>query len=251
MRGRSSPRVVSRRRRILCIVVACSLPCRDCDTDYACHLSPHIDSFSVTLLCSALSAPFTPPGESCDFVLRTLCGAHLRFPILSGYVYNLLRVANFLTFRSGIAACLWNARLCAHYRRASLYFFFAAAFRSNGILLALYVPWCLLIDPVLLYSTLPRPSVVFHACFHVLLPLLPSSAPRLPRLLPPHRLNQSLTTTLVQPPHTINLHPRPTQLLARQFPFLLDPCLASQHRSRAPSPHTAPFLQRVPHIFTD
>ena len=62
----------------------------------------------------------------------------------------------------------------AHYRRAPLYFFFAAAFRSNGVLLALYVPWCLLIDPVLLYSTLPRSSVVFHACFHALLPLLPS-----------------------------------------------------------------------------
>ena len=62
----------------------------------------------------------------------------------------------------------------AHYRRASLYFFFAAGFRSNGVLLALYVPWCLLIDPVLLYSTLPRSSIVFHACLHALLPLLPS-----------------------------------------------------------------------------
>lgn len=51
--------------------------------------------------------------------------------------------------------------------------------------------------------------------------------------------------------HTINLHTRPTHLLARRFPFLLDPRPAPQHRSRAPTPPTPPFLQRVPHIFTD
>jgi phosphatidylinositol glycan class V len=62
----------------------------------------------------------------------------------------------------------------AQYRRASLYFSVAAAFRSNGVLLALYVPWSLLIDPILMTSTLPRPSVVFRACLHALLPLLPS-----------------------------------------------------------------------------
>lgn len=61
-----------------------------------------------------------------------------------------------------------------HYFRASLYFAAAAAFRSNGILLALYVPWSLLIDPFLLSSTFPRPRVVFRACLHALLPLLPS-----------------------------------------------------------------------------
>ena len=68
----------------------------------------------------------------------------------------------------GMLAC---AR--AHYRRASLYFCAAAAFRSNGVLLALYVPWSLLIDPFLRSSTLPRPTVVFHASLHALLPLLP------------------------------------------------------------------------------
>jgi phosphatidylinositol glycan class V len=60
------------------------------------------------------------------------------------------------------------------YGRASLYFFAAAAFRSNGVLLALYVPWSLLIDPLLQSSTLPRPSAMFYACLHALLPLLPS-----------------------------------------------------------------------------
>jgi len=60
-----------------------------------------------------------------------------------------------------------------HYYTASLYFTAAAAFRSNGVLLALYVPWSLLIHPFLLSSTLPRPIVVFRAGFHALLPLLP------------------------------------------------------------------------------
>lgn len=65
---------------------------------------------------------------------------------------------------------------CAHvhYGRASLYFATAAAFRSNGVLLALYVPWSLLIDPFLFSSRLPRPRVVFRACLYALLPLLPS-----------------------------------------------------------------------------
>jgi GPI mannosyltransferase 2 len=61
-----------------------------------------------------------------------------------------------------------------YYLHASLYFFAAAAFRSNGLLLALYVPWSLLVDPFLLSFTLPHPSVVLAACFHALLPLLPS-----------------------------------------------------------------------------
>jgi len=62
----------------------------------------------------------------------------------------------------------------AHHGRASLYFAAAATFRSNGALLALYVPWSLLIDPLLLSSTPPRPSVVLRAGLHGLLPLLPS-----------------------------------------------------------------------------
>ena len=61
-----------------------------------------------------------------------------------------------------------------HYGRASLYFAAAAAFRSNGVLLALYVPWTLLIDPLLLSCRLPRPSVALRACLYALLPLLPS-----------------------------------------------------------------------------
>jgi len=61
-----------------------------------------------------------------------------------------------------------------HYLCASLFFALAAGFRSNGGLLAVYVPWSLLVDPLLLNSTLPRPSVVFRACFHALIPLLPS-----------------------------------------------------------------------------
>jgi phosphatidylinositol glycan class V len=61
-----------------------------------------------------------------------------------------------------------------HYGRASLYFATAAAFRSNGVLLALYVPWSLLIDPLPLSSRLPRPSVALRACLYALFPLLPS-----------------------------------------------------------------------------
>ena len=61
-----------------------------------------------------------------------------------------------------------------HHLLASLLFALAAAFRSNGVLLALYVPWSLVVDPLILSSTLPRPSVVFRACFHALFPLLPS-----------------------------------------------------------------------------
>jgi GPI mannosyltransferase 2 len=87
-----------------------------------------------------------------------------------------LQLATFLTPptlryspNSGMLAC---ARV--DYGRASLYFATAAAFRSNGVLLALYVPWSLLIDPLLLYSRLPRPSVALRACFYALLPLLPS-----------------------------------------------------------------------------
>lgn len=73
-------------------------------------------------------------------------------------------------------------------------------------------------------------------------------AQRLPQLLPCY---DRLPTTLVQQSHTVNLYTRPTHLLARRFPFLLDPRPASQHRSRAPTSLTSPFLQRVPHIFTD
>jgi len=54
---------------------------------------------------------------------------------------------------------------------------------------------------------------------------------------------------MVQPPHTLDLRPRPTHLLARQFPFLLDPRPTAQHRPRASTPRPCPFLQRVPHIF--
>ena len=66
-------------------------------------------------------------------------------------------------------ACARADHLCA-----SSYFTAAAASRSNGLLLALYVPWSLLVDPFLLSCTLPCPSVLFVACFHALLPLLPS-----------------------------------------------------------------------------
>jgi len=77
-------------------------------------------------------------------------------------------IFTFLSYQGMLA----SAR--THYYRASLYFTAAAAFRSNGVLLALYVPWSLLIDPFLLSYTLPRPSVVFRAGFHAFLPLLPS-----------------------------------------------------------------------------
>ncbi|KAF8502085.1 glycosyltransferase family 76 protein [Russula emetica] len=77
-------------------------------------------------------------------------------------------IFTFLSYQ-GMLAC---ARV--HYGRASLYFATAAAFRSNGVLLALYVPWSLLIDPLLLSSRLPRPSVALRACLYALLPLLPS-----------------------------------------------------------------------------
>ena len=60
------------------------------------------------------------------------------------------------------------------YLRATLYFSVAAAFRSNGVLLALYVPWSLVVHPFLLSSTLPSLDVVFAACFYTILPLLPS-----------------------------------------------------------------------------
>lgn len=60
------------------------------------------------------------------------------------------------------------------YLRATLYFTVAAAFRSNGVLLALYVPWSMVVHPFLLSSTLPGLGVVFAACFHTMLPLLPS-----------------------------------------------------------------------------
>ncbi len=60
------------------------------------------------------------------------------------------------------------------YLRATLYFSVAAAFRSNGVLLALYVPWSLVVHPFLLSSTLPSLSVVFAAGFHAIFPLLPS-----------------------------------------------------------------------------
>ncbi|KAI9445656.1 glycosyltransferase family 76 protein [Russula earlei] len=77
-------------------------------------------------------------------------------------------IFTFLSYR-GMLACARK-----HYFSASLYLAAAAAFRSNGILLALYVPWSLLIDPLLLSFTLPSPSMVLRACFHALLPLLPS-----------------------------------------------------------------------------
>ena len=65
---------------------------------------------------------------------------------------------------------------CAHreYLRATLYFTVAAAFRSNGVLLALYVPWSLVVHPFLSSSTLPGLGVVFSASFHAILPFLPS-----------------------------------------------------------------------------
>jgi GPI mannosyltransferase 2 len=59
------------------------------------------------------------------------------------------------------------------YLRASLYFAVAAAFRSNGAFLALFVPWSLIVDPFLMSSTLPHPSVVLVASFHAFLPILP------------------------------------------------------------------------------
>jgi phosphatidylinositol glycan class V len=100
---------------------------------------------------------------SSPFYLIRVCGTYLHeSPCFSLSASGSLRTL-------GILAC---AR--GHYRRASLYFSTAAAFRSNGVLLALYVPWSLLIDPFLLCSTLPRPSVVFRACLHALFPLLPS-----------------------------------------------------------------------------
>lgn len=65
---------------------------------------------------------------------------------------------------------------CAHgqYLRATLYFTVAAYFRSNGVLLALYVPWSLVVHPFLLSSALPNLGVMFAACFHAILPVLPS-----------------------------------------------------------------------------
>jgi phosphatidylinositol glycan class V len=60
------------------------------------------------------------------------------------------------------------------YIRATLYFTVAASFRSNGILLALYVPWSMVVHPFLLSSALPSLGVVFTAGFHAILPFLPS-----------------------------------------------------------------------------
>lgn len=60
------------------------------------------------------------------------------------------------------------------YLRATLYFTVAASFRSNGILLALYVPWSLVVHPFLLSSALPSLGGMLAACFHVIFPFLPS-----------------------------------------------------------------------------
>jgi hypothetical protein len=82
----------------------------------------------------------------------------------------------------GMLACVR-----AQYRRASLYFSAVAAFRSNGILLALYVPWSSLIDPLLLSSTVPHTRALpasmpcSRSCHRTL-----TSSPHLPHLLP-HR----------------------------------------------------------------
>lgn len=77
-------------------------------------------------------------------------------------------IFTFLSY-AGMFACA-----CRQYLRATLYFTVAAAFRSNGVLLALYVPWSLIVHPFLLSSTLPSLGVVFTALFHATLPLLPS-----------------------------------------------------------------------------
>jgi len=137
------------------------------------HLTmTHFQSPSFALLTALLSllpaSPatlyFAPYAEPIFTFLsyQGACACFYDSPRFSPPLWGLLHTL-------GMLAC---AR--AHYHRASLYFAAAAAFRSNGVLLALYVPWSLLIDPLLLSSTLPRPSVVFRACLHALLPLLPS-----------------------------------------------------------------------------
>ncbi len=137
------------------------------------HLTmTHFQSPSFALLTALLSllpaSPatlyFAPYAEPIFTFLsyQGACACFYDSPRFSPPLWGLLHTL-------GMLAC---ARV--HYHRASLYFAAAAAFRSNGVLLALYVPWSLLIDPLLLSSTLPRPSVVFRACLHALLPLLPS-----------------------------------------------------------------------------
>lgn len=87
------------------------------------------------------------------------------------FIYTIVFLTTLSAFLRilGMLACARK-----HHLRASLLFALAAAFRSNGVLLALYVPWSLVIDPLIRSSTLPRPSVVLRACFHALFPLLPS-----------------------------------------------------------------------------
>jgi phosphatidylinositol glycan class V len=132
----------------------------------------HFQSPSFALLTALLSLlPASP---------TTLYFAPYAEPIFTFLSYQgmyalLYESQYFSPFRSGVLHPLGMlACALANYRRASLYFSVAAAFRSNGVLLALYVPWSLLIDPILLSSTLPRPRAVFRACLHALLPLLPS-----------------------------------------------------------------------------
>ena len=71
----------------------------------------------------------------------------------------------------------------------------------------------------------------------------------IPRILPFRGCKSSSTITLVQSPHTLSLYPRPTHILECQFPLLLDPFPAPQHRSRAPTPRAPLILQHSPYIF--
>ena len=142
------------------------------NTDYTCHLSPHIDSFSVAILRAAHRVPVALARESRHVVLCTVCRAHFHISILSRCVHMSFYIAMLFTRNFAYLGMLACAR--KRYLFASLIFSLAAVFRSNGVMLALYVPWSLLIDPLLRSSTLPRPSVVFCACIHALIPLLPT-----------------------------------------------------------------------------
>ncbi|KAI0063536.1 mannosyltransferase [Artomyces pyxidatus] len=71
----------------------------------------------------------------------------------------------------GMLACARKQHL-----RASLYFALAASFRSNGILLAMYVPWDIIVEPFLKARRLPAPGPLFRAAAYTALPLVPSLA---------------------------------------------------------------------------
>ncbi|KAI0268736.1 GPI mannosyltransferase 2 [Gloeopeniophorella convolvens] len=79
-------------------------------------------------------------------------------------------MVTFLSYK-GMLACAQT-----RYLRASLYFTVAAAFRSNGALLALYVPWSLVVHPFLSSRQLPHLTTFIHAASCAVLPLLPSLA---------------------------------------------------------------------------